>query len=160
MRMTTRKTLCHCQRKQSLSHNSGNCLSVPVEKTGSLPLPTTTSTTQQWFLVNDWHTDQLAHLTSAHQVPIQWSRRRGHYTFRGKTYAFWALQPGPHIALFSGKEMETKSQQGRGFLSGTLVCRVSCYNQNMLSRTMFETQKNRLFCHNSSLVKNASSFFV
>lgn len=160
MRMTTRKTLYHCQRKQSLSHNSGNCLwSVPVEKTGSLPLPTTTLQQSSGFL---WmtDTDQLAHLTSAHQVPIQWSRRRGYYTFRGKTSAFWALQLGPHVALFSGKEMETKSQQGGGFVSGTLVWPVSCYNQNMLSRTMFETQKNGLFCHNSSLVKNASSFFV
>lgn len=33
MRMKTRKTRYHCQRKQSLSHNNGNCLqSVPVEK--------------------------------------------------------------------------------------------------------------------------------
>lgn len=161
MRMTTRKTLCRCQRKQSLSRNSGDCLwSAPVEKTGSLPLPTTTSPTKQWFLVNDWHTDQLAHLTSAHQVPIQWSRRRGYYTFRGKTYAF-ELSSLDHTLPFSqGRKWKQKANRAGGFVSGTLVWLVSCYNQNMLSRTMFETQKSRLFCRNSSPVKNASSFFV
>lgn len=39
---------------------------------------------------------------------------------RGRHISLWALQVGPHIALFSGKEMEIKSQQGRGFVSGTL----------------------------------------
>lgn len=54
--MKTRKTRYHCQRKQSLSPNTGNGLwSVPVEKTGSPPLPPTKSTTKQWSLVSDWN---------------------------------------------------------------------------------------------------------
>lgn len=40
MRMKTKKTRYHCQRKQNLSPNNGNCLwTVPVDKTGSYPSP-------------------------------------------------------------------------------------------------------------------------
>lgn len=157
MRTKTRKTRSLCQRKQSLSHN-GNCLwSVPVEKTGSLPLPTTKSITKQWPLVNDSSARTLDFCSSSANSVEQ---EEGIIIHLGGRLTPSRSKLGPHIALFSGKEMETKSQQGRGFVSGTLDWLVSCYNQNMLSRTMFETQKNRLFCPNSSLVKNASSFFV
>lgn len=76
-----------------------------LKKLVLLPLSPTKFTTKQWSLVNDWQIS-LAHLTSAHQVPIQRSRRRGYYTL-GERRKPWALQLGPHIALFSGKEMET-----------------------------------------------------
>lgn len=90
---------------------------------------------------------------SANQVPIQRSRRRRNTSFRGKTYAF-ELSSLDHMLPFSqGRKWKTKqnkkrkkkkkSQQGRSFVSGTLDWLVSCYNQNMLSWTMYETSEEK-----------------
>lgn len=162
MRMKTRKTRYHCQRKRNLSHNQqlpliGTCW----KNWFSSPPPYEIHDKVQRSVVNDW-LESASH-TWLLLIKCQYNGAAGGgdiNTFRRKTWSLWALQLGPHIALFSGKEMETKSQQGRGFVSGTLDWLVSCYNQNTLSWTMFKTQKNGLFCHDSSRVKNASSFFV
>lgn len=85
---------------------------------------------------------------SANQVPIQRSRRRGNTSLRGKTNAF-ELSSLDHMLPFSqGRKWKTKmkkkkSQQGRSFVSGTLDWLVSCYNQNMLSWTMYETSEEK-----------------
>lgn len=140
MRMKTRKTHYQCQRKQNLSPNNSNCLwsSVPVDKTGSLPLPPTKSTSKCSGLL--WMTDPDQHHTGLLLIKCQFNGAGGGDAVQlGEDISLWALQLGPHIALFSGKEMEIKSQQGRGFVSGTLDWLVSCYNQNLLSWTIFET---------------------
>lgn len=142
MKMKRKKTCYHCQRKQNLSHNS-NCLISTCWINWFFPPPPTKPTTQQWSLVNDW-------LVSASHTWLLLFKCQfngaggGDVLHLGEGLSLWALQFGPHVALFSGKEMETKSQQGRDFVSGTLDWLVSCYNQNMLSRTTFEAQKNWL----------------
>lgn len=48
----------------------------------------------------------------------------------------------PFLREGNGKQNKNKkSQQGRSFVSGTLDWLVSCYNQNMLSWTMYETSE-------------------
>jgi len=57
----------------------------------------------------------------------------------------------PFLREGNGKQKKTnkktnknkKSQQGRSFVSGTLDWLVSCYNQNMLSWTTYETSEEK-----------------
>lgn len=76
MRMKTRKTHYQCQRKQNLSPNNSNCLrSVPVDKTGSLPLPRTKSTSKCSGLL--WRTDTDQHHTGLLLIKCQFNGAGG-----------------------------------------------------------------------------------
>lgn len=139
MKMKTRKTRCRCQRKQSLSPNRSNCLDWHLLKNWFCSPPPMRSTSRCSGL---WVTDQVSLHARLLLIKCQYHGAGGERSACGrKTWCLWALQLD-HGALFSGKEMETKSQQGRGFVSSTLHWLVSCYNQNMLSWTMFKTRKN------------------
>lgn len=116
MRKKTRKTRYHCQRKQSLSPNTGHCLwSVPVERTGSLPLPPTKSTTKQWCLVNDWHSS--ASLAWLLLIKCQFiGAGGGEIIHLGERLTPLSSPAWTTYCPFLREGMETKSQQRRGFV--------------------------------------------
>lgn len=149
--MKIRRKLYLCQRKQSSSHHNGNCWrTLPFEGRIFFPKNKTKPTTKQQSFVNYcvWH--RSTYTNGFLPIKCQFKGAEEEEILRLGERLMPLSSPAwttccPFLREGNGKQKwkKKKSQQGRSFVSGTLDWLVSCYNQNMLSWTMYETSEEK-----------------